>query len=299
MKALLFLFAITGFFFASAREKKLILHANGKVQYEYEMEGFMLDGRFSCYYETGKLKVKGQFSKNKKTGLWRVWDEKGLLRSERMYTSNLDFEIISQSDSTGARIKQVTESASDDNAGNPLFMHRFLHHISKAPTANHELFDQNGIVEKAILKIQEGKLAAYTDDRLSTPLNIAGTLCYTAQDIVAIKMKEEYACFGGDEPAMVNKLLSVCLVINDKGNEKEMGWIYAADLWKLDNADGQLSKIRDHQYASRITKTTIDDRSFKLRDVSSNEVDKLRLMLIEFEAAAILYVIDQQSVAAN
>ena len=69
-----------------AREKKIVYYPNGKVQYEYEMEGHLFDGRFTSYFETGKLRIKGQFINNQKSGLWRVWDEKGLLRSERNYT---------------------------------------------------------------------------------------------------------------------------------------------------------------------------------------------------------------------
>ncbi|MFL5773618.1 MAG: hypothetical protein ACJ75F_10695, partial [Flavisolibacter sp.] len=55
-----------------------------------------------------------------------------------------------------------------------------------------------------------------------------------------------------------------------------------------------LEKIRNHQYTSTIIKTTVQDRSNRFRNVAEDENDMLRLMLVEFEANAILYTIDQQ-----
>src|SRR5688572_20009423 len=106
MRPLLLFMFVFSFFMAGAREKKTVYYPNGKVQYEYEMEGHLFDGRFSSYFETGKLRIKGQFINNQKTGHWRVWDEKGLLRSERNYTNNKNFSVVSETDSTGTKIRR-------------------------------------------------------------------------------------------------------------------------------------------------------------------------------------------------
>ena len=301
MKALLIFLTLITFLSASAREKKLVHHANGKVQYEYEMEGFMFDGRFSCYYESGKLKVKGQFSRNKKTGLWRVWDEKGLLRSERIYTSNLEFSIINETDSTGNRIRVTGETVNviDKNSGVPLFLHRFLHSISREADGSGELFSNEGIMAGILGKIQSGELASFTEDRLVNPVNIPSISCVEARDVVELLVKEEYSCFEDEGPAMVNRVISICPVVMEKGKPKELGWIYVPDLEKTETFRPVLKKIRDRQYESRIIKTTINTPSSKWRDVASQEHDLLRLMLVEFEAGAIIYVMDQQTLASN
>ncbi|MGZ8544531.1 MAG: hypothetical protein ACXWV0_04505 [Flavisolibacter sp.] len=301
MKALLFLVTLIGFLSASAREKKLVHHANGKVQYEYEMEGFMFDGRFSCYYESGKLKVKGQFSRNKKAGLWRVWDEKGILRSERIYTSNLEFSILNETDSAGNRIRVAGEqvSAAQKGSGNALFMHRFLHSIAKTSVETDDLFSAEGILPAMISMMQSGNLSAFTDDRLVNQVNIPSISCVEPKDVIELLIKEEYSCIEDEGPAMVNRLLAICLVIMEKGKAKELGWIYVPDLETFEAFKPTLQKIRDRQFESRIIKTTINDPSFKLREVAANEHDLLRLMLVEFEAGAIIYVMDQQTLASN
>ena len=50
-------------------------------------------------------------------------------------------------------------------------------------------------------------------------------------------------------------------------------------------------------YEIVFVKTTVNDPGFKFRDVKEKENDLLRLMLLEFEANAILYTIDQQMLA--
>ncbi len=300
MKALLFFIALIAFLSASGREKKLVHHANGKVQYEYEMDGFMFDGRFSCYYESGKLKVKGQFSRNKKTGLWRVWDEKGILRSERMYTSNLEFSILNETDSTGNRIRSGEQvNAGSKNSGITLFMHRFLHSISRDADGSGELFSDNGLFSSILSQARAGALQVFADERLTTPVNIPSISCIEPKDLVEILVKEEYSCFEDEGPVMVNRLVSICAVVMEKGKPKELGWIQVADLEKYELFMPVLNKIRDRQYASRILKTTVNDPSFKWRTVALQEHDPLRLMMVEFEAGAIIYVMDQQTLASN
>lgn len=301
MKALLFFVSIISFLSASAREKKRVHHPNGKVQYEYEMDGFMFDGRFSCFYESGKLKVKGQFSRNKKTGLWRVWDEKGILRSERVYTSNLEFSILNETDSSGNRIRVTGEqvNAAEKTSGIALFTHRFLHSISREAAGTDELFSGNGIMKGLLGKLQSGDLAAFTDDRLVNPVNIPSISCFGPNDVVEILVKEEYSCYEDEGPVMVNRVIAICPVVLEKGLPKELGWIYVPDLEKMEDFSLVLKNIRDRQYESRIIKTTINDPSYKWRKVAGQEHDLLRLMLVEFEAGAIIYVMDQQTLASN
>jgi hypothetical protein len=277
-----------------AREKKLILHSNGKVHYEYEMEGALLDGKFSCYYENGRLRMKGQFDSNQKTGLWRVWDEKGILRSERNYTGNEIFISLNEWDSTGTRRPGDQQVDTPCDFGDYLFSHRFLSSISREPEENKPLFDENGTVYSLIRQAFNGKITVFADEKLIYPRCASDFSCIKADDISEVLVKEQYNCCASSQ-VMHNKLIAICPIVVKDGIKKELGW-FAADGLTTETA---LDGIRQHRYSSVILKTTVHDPSFRLKDVSASENDQLRLMLIEFEASAILYSQDNRLLVTN
>ena len=297
MKPVFFFMLLFTSIVAFAKEKKTVYFPNGKVQYEYEMEGHLFDGKFTCYFETGKLRIKGQFLQNQKTGLWRVWDEKGLLRSERNYTDNKNFIVVSESDSSGVKVRrniQVNEAQVND-VQDILFSQRYISSIEKSNSLNAELFAEKGYIDEALNKVIKGDIMAFVDDRFAVPVNKPTITCYNYSDVVAVLVKEDYRCNASNQ-TMVNKISGICPVVMEKGKRKEVGWIYVPEL-KIESA--QLTKLNDHLYASTFIKTTVNDPSYKFRDVAAKENDLLRLMLLEFEANAILYAIDQQILASK
>jgi len=298
MKFLLLLTAFAVGTTVFARESKLILYPNGRVQYEYEVEGHMFQGKFSSYYETGRLRMKGQFVNNQKSGLWRVWDEKGLLRSERLYTDNLNFTLLRQWDSTGIRIivpKEEQDMHHHCGFTDRLFSHRYISTIDAANEENKELFEKGGLVNVLLESIMNGEAIAFADDRFVYLANKPNLSCYDQNDVVSILVKEEYYCCATDQN-MKNTLMGVCPVVMENGKRKELGWFYVPDIAVKKEA---LDKIRNHQYTSTIIKTTVHDRSYKFRNVAEDENDILRLMLVEFEANAILYTMDRQFFATR
>lgn len=291
-----FIFLVT-FFTAAAREKKTLYYPSGKLQYEYEMEGHLFDGKFASYFETGKLRIKGQFINNQKAGLWRVWDENGLLRSERNYSNNKNFTILSETDSSGVKIRRDIRQVNLESKETDviLFNHRYISSIGKTSEVNKELFVEMGLIDQLMGRIMKGELISFSDDRFTLPLNVATNSCYTYNDVTAILVKEDYTCNVSNQ-TMLNRVLGICPVIMDKGKQKLLGWVYVPDL-KFETK--QLNNIKDNLYESSFIKTTVNDPSFKFRDVKADENDMLRLMLLEFEANAILYTIDQQMLASN
>jgi hypothetical protein len=281
----------------NAREKKTVYYPNGKVQYEYETEGHLFDGKFSSYYETGRLRMKGQFSGNQKTGLWRVWDEKGLLRSERNYRDDDNFIIVSESDSSGKKIRQNVEMSQPavvkTDFSDYLFRHSILSSIDRSETTNSELFASGGLVEEAFQQLSNGTIRAFSEYRFVTAVNKKSFSSYTYTDIVALLVKEDYYCTFS-KPTMTNSVTGICPVVMENGKRKELGWIYAPD---LNSRANEFEKIRKHVYPELILKSSINDPAFKLRDVDSKDSERTRLMLTEFEANIILYTIDRQSVA--
>ncbi len=293
MKSLLFLAAFAAGMTVYAKENKLVLYSNGKVQYEYEVEGYMFQGKFSSYYESGKLRMKGQFIQNQKTGLWRVWDEKGLLRSERNYSGNLNFTLLHQWDSSGARIlPQHDAQGMHTHCGftDRLFSYRYINSIEADVVDNQELFETGGFVNSLLLSIRDGSALALAVDQSSFMASHLNRACYEQKDVVALLFKEEYFCCATDQN-MKNNLLGVCPVVMENGKRKELGWFYIPEFAVKKEV---LQKISDHQYASTIVKTTANESTYRFRAVNSQENDRLRLMLVEYEANAILYTIDQQ-----
>lgn len=55
---------------------------------KYSIDKNQLDGIYQENYPTGKLKVLGTFSKGQRTGIWTIWDEKGIIKIQRNYTNN-------------------------------------------------------------------------------------------------------------------------------------------------------------------------------------------------------------------
>ena len=293
-----FLLALLFFCIAvNARERKTVYYSSGKVQYEYETEGFLFDGKFSSYYETGRLRMKGQFNSNQKAGLWRVWDEKGLLRSERNYRDNENFTILSETDSSGIKIRQNVDMSQviplKTEFSDYLFKHSFLSSMDRTETANSELFANGGLIDDLFEKLTNGTVQAFSEYRFVTAVNKKSFSSYKFTDIVALLIKEDYYCTFS-KPTMSNNIVGICPVVMENGKRKELGWLYVPDL----NFKPEIfEKIRKHLYPSLILKTTINDPAFKLHDVDSRDNELARLMLTEFEANIILYSIDRQSVA--
>lgn len=299
MKTLLFLSTLVCFFVASAKEKKLILHLNGKVQYEFEKDGLMLDGRFSCYYESGKLRIKGQFKANQKTGQWRYWDEKGILRSERNYTNNEEFVIVHEYDSAGIKIKSSLSPksmAGDCDSRDYFFAHKYISSISRQDAVNSELFEENGIVHLLLQDVVAGSGILFNDDSFSETIQ-TGTLAVTDYTrVVSLLVKENYH-WCSREQNLNNEVLGLCPVVIENGQPKELGWFYVPQSLLVPSL---LKKIKDHAYASVVTRTTATDTGFRLQQVHPGENDLVRFMLIELEANAILYKIDNdQSLAVS
>lgn len=59
----------------SAKEYKEF-YDNKQLKFEVDLDDGALDGNFKLYYPSGKLKLKGQFKKGKKSGTWRAYNDK-------------------------------------------------------------------------------------------------------------------------------------------------------------------------------------------------------------------------------
>jgi len=74
------------------------------------------DGPFVEYYENGNMKQRGQYNKDRRSGLWETWDEKGTLRQKAVYSDPPDSDRNSfetNYDQQG----QITEEGGYDRMG--------------------------------------------------------------------------------------------------------------------------------------------------------------------------------------
>ena len=74
------------------------------------------DGPFVEYYENGTTKQRGQYNKNRRSGLWETWDEKGTLRQKAVYSDPPDSDrdyFVTNYDQQG----QLTEEGGYDRMG--------------------------------------------------------------------------------------------------------------------------------------------------------------------------------------
>lgn len=49
-------------------------HSNGKIKFSVELKDGLKHGTYEEFYKNGKLKISGKYSKDKQSGLWRVYD---------------------------------------------------------------------------------------------------------------------------------------------------------------------------------------------------------------------------------
>ena len=85
-------------------QQKNIYYPSCFVQYSYQVKDGPLNGDFVSYYENGFIKAKGNFIQGQKQGIWKAWDSNGILRTQRNYRDNYDFDIIAEWTKTGCGI---------------------------------------------------------------------------------------------------------------------------------------------------------------------------------------------------
>ena len=58
---------------------------NGKIKTKAEWSKGMLDGDAVFYYENEIIEAEGKFNKNDKVGLWKYYNQNGLIKTEENY----------------------------------------------------------------------------------------------------------------------------------------------------------------------------------------------------------------------
>ena len=85
-------------------QQKNIYYPSCFVQYSYQVKDGPLNGDFVSYYENGFVKAKENFIQGQKQGIWKAWDTNGILRTQRNYRDNYDFDIVAEWTKTGCGI---------------------------------------------------------------------------------------------------------------------------------------------------------------------------------------------------
>ena len=65
-----------------------------KTDVTYNLDNNHLNGLYAEKYKDGKNKVTGQFKDGQRVGLWSVWDSTGVLKVQRNYLNNKQFDFV-------------------------------------------------------------------------------------------------------------------------------------------------------------------------------------------------------------
>lgn len=53
-----------------------------------------LNGQYQEQYESGKIKVLGEFVDGQRNGVWTIWDSIGTIKLQRYYTNNMEYKLL-------------------------------------------------------------------------------------------------------------------------------------------------------------------------------------------------------------
>ena len=95
MKIFIPFFSLVTSLFTIAQDSTVDYYSkNGQIKGIIYHENGMLEGSYKSWYINGKQKAEGQFVKNQKVGVWKVWDDSGVLRVSRKYEHNYRYETL-------------------------------------------------------------------------------------------------------------------------------------------------------------------------------------------------------------
>lgn len=203
----------------------------------------MLNGRYQSFYPDETLKSEGSYSKNQRTGIWSIYDNKGNLILKRDYKNNFTFSQL------------YPELPKDESI-------RLLESCSFVPTRNSDgFYDYRKIYEHDIQFSKKVVCVAYPDENIGVFDDEAflNLICenqenddfrifevfksYAAsktniefaenREIIAYKFTEEYV-FDLKTQAMESRVIFICPVVKDlkTGKFTSDNWFYFPNLIK-------------------------------------------------------------------
>jgi len=308
MKNLFSCLLLLSFALARAQEKKIIYYPNGNKHYEFGMKNDLLDGRFSCYYENGVMMMNGTLSNNQKISQWMAWDQQGILREIRNYTTGNQFEIINEWDKNNhqilpgiineknMRIIQAANNITSPDWDQVLINRRLWKTIKKEGSVNDFLFAGDNFFNALIDGLKNNELSVFEDDRFVYVKNKAIVNDLKNANVVEYRIKEDVTYYK-EQKTIRRRIIGICPVIQEDCNLREIGWFYWPDVVAAYSSDKDfqpiMSNLHNQVYAGTVIKTTLDtSKKQKWREVNPDESLLIQLRILQDEASIWIYQVD-------
>jgi len=227
-----------------AQLEHIIYYPGGKIHVTYQTKNGLLNGKYTCYYESGQKNAEGSYLDNQRKGTWKVWDENGIERAERYFENSYNSKIVATRDSTGAtcKVKQLPKNkyvSVDPALGYvpyyPLtekevaWAKRLWREISTDSAVNKPLFDDNRLFKLLFEGIRNNVITAYSDDEFRYPLTYDSIKEYENLNIPAYRIKEDFyynLTLNNSE----YRIIGLCPVVKKSGKSKPLFWLYYPDI---------------------------------------------------------------------
>jgi len=172
---------------------------NDNVIASYQTENELLNGYYISKYANGKIKSTGRFIDNQKYGIWSVWDSLGILKNQRCYKNNYEFETIFPIQPNIKTTKYISNAKYELNYNSDNYIEYFnptermvyssyIIWSSILKANNQEIFNQN-ILEALYKGIKDNKIVCYTENFKDTIIYNNLPLIDTIE-LAGIKIKE-------------------------------------------------------------------------------------------------------------
>ncbi len=220
----------------------------------------MLNGHYESFYSNGIKKASGDFVNNQRVGEWKLWDSTGVLRMQRTYEDNLNFEIELALSPEGNHIPDLEGyTHKNERPKTGLLKFDFVEEadvaISKrlwrridANDLHNDLFTivMNDVIE------HDAKVYHPSYDDLRERLADDSVAILEDKQAVAYKIKEDWFYDKKRHLAEI-RMIGVCPVAEIDGRERDLFWVFYPHLRKILIDEG----INDDQLVLRNFKSTI------------------------------------------
>jgi hypothetical protein len=237
--------------------KKNTLVLSDGTQCNYETEKGMLDGQYRSYYENGKLKSEGTFSKNNRLGFWVFYKPDGKIQCMRDYKNNYSFEEKSADNKSKNVVLNANNSWTPIQEKNILSKVRYFGIMLQSE--NTDLFKTENLFGNVLKAVKEIGKPVYTDSRFvqtGNPDVPAGS------NIVGFKIKEDRIVDRATQ-TLHYRIIGIAPLVKTEGPNgeskvNELFWIHYEDI-KSELAIMMLKNVPDHSFC----KTLLDVFEFR------------------------------------
>ncbi|HOV12333.1 MAG TPA: hypothetical protein PLL90_11290 [Bacteroidales bacterium] len=229
---------------ARGQQVHTITYPDGKIRFEYHTKNGLFDGTFISYYEDGNKKAEGKFFANQRKGHWKVWDQKGQKRAERVYENTFDYRITGQWDSAGNKCK-VRQSANKKystvdpafgyvpyypiTAKEVLWSKRLWREIPADSLVNQPLFGDNRLFHKIMDAINAHEIAAYRDEEYQQVITYDSVQEYKDYDVAFYRIKEDYF-YNKTLNLSEYRTIGIGPSVKKSGKTKTLFWLYYPEM---------------------------------------------------------------------